>query len=400
MIIEGDMIIGMKIKNDMVRIKYLIMVALWVALVGQSCVHGDLDDCPPMVEYAVAFKYTEHLGTRDRFYDDVKKISLYVFDENNYFNTFVYEVAPGGRFEPDFKFSLNELPMGKYTMVAWGNVLDSEPFKIPTTFSKGVTKLEAARLELEKTADSLSTTQLEKLFFGRREIEVPLYVNRTDTIPLVNDTKNIRIVIHWDHANLQPDDLLQYDSVIVQLKGTNAQYNFKNDSTLRAEAKSQVTYDPHKKYLPQTKADSALKEGKVFVDNLPALPIYDEKSYEEQVVKKSTKQLRKTVYDFTVLRLYENVPLELTIQIADALNRSTLRDLIKRHDIISGTDGCQWQFRGRDFAIDWRTTFDRNDYYQIDVYIYQDRPAGTFVTGQMKILNWWLINYADGGGRN
>ncbi len=373
-------------------------LALWFVLVGQSCIHGDLEDCPPMVNYAVTFKYTEHLDKRDRFYDDVKKINLYVFDEDNYFTTFIYQVAPNSRFQPDFKIPLNDLPMGKYTMVAWGNVLDTEPFDIlPTEFKKGETKLEAARLELRKTKDTLNHTQIEKLFFGRREFEIPLYVNRTDTIPLVNDTKNIRVVIHWDNANLQEDELIKYDSVIVQLQGTNAQYDFKNDSTLRKK----VTYDPHRKFIPQAKADSAIRAGKIFTDSLPALPLYDEKSYEEQVVKKSTKQLRTTVYDFTVLRLFENVPLELTIQEVDRLAvGKPLHELIKKHDLISGDDGCQRQFFNATMASNWRRTFDRNDYYQIDVYIYQKNPVGTFVTGQLRILNWWLIHYSDGGGRN
>jgi len=388
----------------MIRNIYIIGLALCFAFAGQSCLHGDLEDCPPMVNYAVAFKYIEHLERRDRFYDDVKKINFFVFDKDS----LVYKVdTVVGRFESPYTLPLN-LPMGKYTLVTWGNVLESQPFNFTTSFVKGVTTLEEARLALNKTAGTFCDKSLEKLFFGERQIEIPLYVNRIDTVPLVNDTKNIRVVVHWDHSDYfqSSEELIPYEEVEVQLSGTNAYYNFHNDSLLRNDSRAKVIYQPYKKYIKPVEADSALRLGKSFTDNLPSLKLYDEQSYEEQIVRKSVRPLRTTVYDFSVLRLYKDVPLTLTIQINE-LNRgsASLHKLIEDHNIINGTDGCQIQFadsldrRNVPFGINWRKTFDENDYYQVDVYIYQDRPTGTFVTGQFKIYNWWLIHYEGSGGR-
>ena len=63
----------------MERFKYAFLLPILCLFFLQGCVHGDLEDCPPMVRYAVAFKYTDHTENGDRFYDDVKKsICMYL----------------------------------------------------------------------------------------------------------------------------------------------------------------------------------------------------------------------------------------------------------------------------------------------------------------------------------
>ena len=148
----------------MVRSKLLIVSVFFVMFLLQSCVHGDLDDCPPMVSYAVAFRYTDHTGREDRFYDDVKKINLYVFDKNNLVYTTTTGLSP---YDENFNIPLEGIPMGNYNIIAWGNVLDNQPFSItPDNFIKGETTYDEARLRLQKTAGELNDTELEKLFFG------------------------------------------------------------------------------------------------------------------------------------------------------------------------------------------------------------------------------------------
>jgi len=149
------------------------------------------------IHYALAFEYTNHTGNTDRFYDEVKKINLYVFDENG----LVLTTSATGPFEKGFKIPLN-LPTGRYTIITWGNMLEGQPFAVTPAFVPGVTTIQEARLVLRQYADNL---RLENLFFGEREVDIPLYYSKTDTVSLINNTHNVRVVLHWDHTGAPVD---------------------------------------------------------------------------------------------------------------------------------------------------------------------------------------------------
>ena len=138
----------------MVRNKIVLLPVLCLLFFVQSCVHGGLDDCPPMVRYAVAFEYTHHLGsstlsngTSDRFLDDVRKVNLYVFDDKGLIFTTETKLSP---YDKNFNIPLEGLPSGNYHIIAWGNAMDTDFSITPSLFEPGKTTFEQARLILDR----------------------------------------------------------------------------------------------------------------------------------------------------------------------------------------------------------------------------------------------------------
>jgi hypothetical protein len=337
-----------------------------------------------MVNYAVAFQYTLHTGKTDRFYNDVKKINLYVFDEYNLVYTTTTEMSP---YEANFNIPL-DLPMGNYHIIAWGNVLEDQPFLItPDEFVKGETTLEEARLVLQREADNLSQSELEKLFYGEIDAEIPLYVDRTDTIPLMNNTNNVRVVLHWDHSGVvnPTEDRVDYDEVIVRLRGSNARYNFRNGFEPNT-----VVYAP---YRTDTTA-AILAE-----DNASDwLTIY---YWPDEIHAISDS----TVYDFKVLRLVVDNELKLTVlrkkSIMEAENLFAPAGSPARTDpefgvnIVgnsSGNEGFTKRFResmSLTTGPAQQNAFDKYENYRIDVYFRFDKLANTYISVvEVKIEDW------------
>ena len=370
----------------MVRTRLLIS-ALCTLMIVQGCIHGDLDDCPPMVNYAVAFTYTDHIWNSDRFTDDVKKINLYVFRHDGIDIDTIYRIKTQmGRFDKTFKIPLDELPVGTYDMVAWGNVLDDQPFHItPDEFLLDTTSLTQARLILEKTRGELNDTELEKLFWGEITAEIPLHISRVDTIPLHNDTKRIRVVIHWDYNNLPALDL---DNVVVRINGTNAKYRFHNDR----EAQN-VTYAPYHAPYDSQQTDSILQ---LSDDNWIRLNYFDRQG-------KFQNESETSVFDFTVLRIFKDVPMQLSIEYHHPQgNAETLAEF----DITNSQQGfpvlfqdTQWRSLSRFVTSDEQPMFDHYDYYRLDIHLFHEGFL-TFTTTEVSIRDWWSVYYGVGGGAN
>jgi hypothetical protein len=374
------------------RYKLLLLLPV-LSLFIQGCVHGDLADCPPMVNYAVAFQYTNHTGQTDRFYDDVKKINLYVFDEQNLVYTTTTELSP---YEANFNIPL-DLPMGHYHIIAWGNVLEDQPFSVtPDEFVKGETTLEEARLVLQREANNLSQLELEKLFYGEIDAEIPLYINRIDTIPLVNNTNDVRVVLHWDHSGTvnAAEKIVDYDEVTVRLRGSNAVYNFRNGFEPNT-----VVYAP---YLTDI-------TGAILATETPdRLKIY---YYPDQIHAVSDS----TVYDFKILRMMVRSDIILTVlrkkPVMDPENLFAPTGSPLRSDpeygvnIIGNSSGSEGFIRLFKDGLNLTTesaqqnAFDRYENYRIDVYFRFDELANTYISVvEVKIQDWHVIEDDHLGG--
>ena len=350
----------------MVRFKFLLLSMLCLLVVAQSCVHGDLDDCPPMVRYAVAFDYTNHTGNNDRFYDDVKKINLYVFDEGGLIYTTVTELSP---YETNFNIPL-DLPMGNYDIIAWGNVLDEGDFDFPRAITKG-TSFDETRLFLQREADNFSNEELDKLFFGvLNNVEIPLYVSRIDTMSLLNNTNKVRIVLHWDHTGelKATEEIVNYDEVSVRLSASNAEYNFENNFV----SENNVVYTPWAYYL----TDSILK-----ADKNRWLTMY----YYSNSVAEVTNSC---VYDFSILRMFLNSPINLTIERKKPAVPDPYNLLDEQIDVVQT---FTTYFDSRSIVVS-QNEFDKNEYYRIDIYLTYDELMNTYVSGTIKVEPWKWTN--------
>ena len=391
----------------MVRYKLFLLPILCLMFFAQSCVHGDLDDCPPMVSYAVAFKYTNHTEKYDRFYDDVKKINLYVFDERNLIYTTTTELVQYD--EENFNIPL-DLPMGNYHIIAWGNVLNSQPFSVTTYdgddgFVKGKTTIEEARLLLQRDANNFSQSELEKLFYGELDIEVPLYISRIDTVPLMNNTNNIRVVLHWDHSGAirANEGIINYDDVSVRIYGGNAEYDFDNKYVT-----NKVIYAP---YAIDTTGLILNKDRRTDWLNL----FY----YPDDPDSISSRVSDSTVYDFKVLRMMADHELKLTVLRNNPVEESGFENLFipideqNRSDVEYGIDiigNSSGTLKGtfselmRDrlgvtSPLAMQNTFDMHENYRIDVYFRYDELKNTYISAVIiSIEDWHVVE--DGGHGN
>ena len=357
----------------MVRNKFLMLLMICSLFLAQSCIHGDLDDCPPMVSYSVAFEYTNHTGTKDRFYDDVKKIDLYVFDENGLVYTIETAISP---FDMNFTIPLENIPMGNYDIIAWGNIMEKGDFDFPKKIDKGMS-FDETRLYLQREANNLSDEALDKLFFGiLRDVEIPLYVSRTDTMPLINNTNNVRVVLHWDQTGEAEDvnGIIDYDSVKVALSASNAEYGFNNNFT----SANNVIYRQWAYYS----SDSILN-----ADKNEWLTMY----YYPDGIEKITAS---TVYDFSILRMALGSPIYLTVE-RGGFNLPGNTDLLSGQTIdIMQTFITYFDDQGVS-ALQRQNMFDKNEYYRIDIYLTYNRALQTYVTGSIQVEPWKKVDQGE-----
>jgi hypothetical protein len=401
----------------MVRNKLTYYLLLFYTLVFQGCVHGDLDDCPPMVNYAVAFEYTDHTaGSVDRFYEEVKKVNVYVFDEDNLVYTTTTEIGP---YENDFKIPLN-LPMGKYRIITWGNLLDGQPFTVtPDAFVQGETTFAEARLILQDYADNL---RLENLFYGERTVDIPLYYSKTDTIPLINNTNNVRVVLHWDHTGPAVDhsQAVDYNEVIVALTAKNVTYDF-NNTALTTQKKSNP-------YYTDLSGDTLAREA-TRRDTRSWQRLY---YYPDNIAEKQDSM----VFDFRILRMTVDETITLSVmrkkpvmdkaenlfvpeRIGDYSNPERFDDPenpVYGVDIVGSNADTEAQAKGynklfrsesdaviSDLLLEiprQQRRFDINEYYRIDVYLKYVDLYDSYVSGEVQIHDWHKVEYNDGGGDN
>jgi len=193
----------------------------------QSCVTNNLDDCPDSIRYAIAFEYTLHTGENDRFYDDVDKMYVYVFDAVTRVCVYADTATLLAPFVSDFVYPL-PLDAGNYDIIAWGwgrnpgdRALKMSTAVIPTVVV-GLTSIDDARLQLEEATCS---GQLERIFYSEhRNVEVSAFVSRVDTLPLMNITNQIRIVLpDVKTAGMQ-------DKMTISIVGNDGAYYFNSVS--------------------------------------------------------------------------------------------------------------------------------------------------------------------------
>ena len=253
----------------------------------QSCVTNNLDDCPDAVRYAIAFKYTLHTeesgrfinGEYDRFYEDVDKLFIYVFDATTKLCVYADTATVLAPFEDDFVYPI-PLNVGKYNIITWGwgRNEGSPSLKMSTaiipTVVPNVTTIDDARLQLE---EAVVNNQLEKIFYSEtRDMEISPFISRIDTLPLMNISNTVRIVLEdMRTAKLQ-------DEITISITGDDGAYLFNSISNSKAGSypgdegyfksrnnapdlyagiRSDVTYNPYVVY----RTDSILKADPIHI---------------------------------------------------------------------------------------------------------------------------------------
>ena len=205
-----------------------------IMLMMQGCVTNNLDDCPDSIRYSLSFIYTLHTEESnrtidgeyagyDRFYSDVDKIFVYVFDATTGICVYADTAKLLAPFPDDYTYSL-PLNVGKYNIITWGwgrykkdQTLNMSTAIIPIVVP-GVTSFDNARLQLQETTIN---GQLENIFYSeRKNVEINAFMSRIDTMPLMNITNTIRIVI--------PDAVssAMQDAIDISIVGDDGAYYF------------------------------------------------------------------------------------------------------------------------------------------------------------------------------
>lgn len=263
-------------------------------LTTSSCKDGLIfdgeGDCG--VYYRIRFKYEYNIKFADAFANEVNSVALYIFDQNNTLvdniTTTDKQALASGSFEIPI-----ELEPGRYTLLAWGGLMNEESFDLLADVEVGKTKLEEMQVKMHRNhndnGEAYLSDDILPLFHGTLPLEV---VDKpgtyTETMSLVKDTNSIRILLH----EMSGHDV-DADKFIFEIRDSNGLYDWDNtlldDEDITYSAWYQTTGSAEmEEYATRTvtEVNVALAEltiGRMRADNSPILHIVSRETGEDVV---------------------------------------------------------------------------------------------------------------------
>ena len=189
------------------------------------------------VDYRIRFKYDYNIKFADAFAHEVNSVVLYVFDEND---TLVQEIATTDKAalaSGNFEIPLELLP-GRYTLLAWGGLMEEESFDLLPTTVVGLTTLQEMQVKMHRQYDAEGNATVSEdllpLFHGTMPLEVSDAPGTyTETMSLIKNTNVIRILLH----EMSGHDV-DADKFIFEINDSNGLYDW--DNTLLSD--EMITY--------------------------------------------------------------------------------------------------------------------------------------------------------------
>ena len=200
------------------------------ALAASSCQDGFIfegeGDCGTY--YRIRFRYDYNIKFADAFAAEVNSIALYVFDEND---VLVEEIATTDKkalSSGNFEIPL-ELQPGKYTLMAWGGLINEEPFDMLADTKVGVTRREELQVRMHRQHDEDGKARVSEdllpLYHGTMPLEVKALPGTfTETMSLKKNTNVIRILLH----EMSGHDV-DADKFIFEINDSNGLYDCDNN---------------------------------------------------------------------------------------------------------------------------------------------------------------------------
>lgn len=217
--------------------KWGVMLAtLLFALSTSSCKDGFIfegeGDCGTY--YNIEFKYDYNMKYADAFANEVKSVSLFVFDQNDILVESV-TIADEERLKAaDFAIPL-ELESGEYELVAWAGLNNETSFDLLADVEVGKTKREELQVALKTTNDKRVAADLEPLYHGAMTLNYTAEPGTyTETMSLVKDTNVVRILLQ------QMSDGIVADKFRYEITADNGLLDWNNDVI----ASGELTYEP------------------------------------------------------------------------------------------------------------------------------------------------------------
>ena len=222
------------------RIVLLLSMVVAMAAVS-SCDNGLIfegeGDCG--IYYRIRFKYDYNIKYADAFANEVNSIALYIFDENdilvNEITTTDKQALSSGTFEIPL-----ELEPGKYTLLAWGGLMNEESFDMLAETTVGVTKLQELQVKMHRqhnaNGEANVSDDLLPLFHGTMPLEVSdIPGTYNETMSLTKNTNVVRILLHEMSGHN-----VDADKFIFEIHDSNGLYDW--DNTLLED--EMITYSP------------------------------------------------------------------------------------------------------------------------------------------------------------
>ena len=222
------------------RIVLLLSMVVAMAAVS-SCDNGLIfegeGDCG--IYYRIRFKYDYNIKYADAFANEVNSIALYIFDEND---VLVDEITTTDKLalsSGTFEIPL-ELEPGKYTLLAWGGLMNEESFDMLAETTVGVTKLQELQVKMHRqhnaNGEANVSDDLLPLFHGTMPLEVSdIPGTYNETMSLMKNTNVVRILLHEMSGHN-----VDADKFIFEIRDSNGLYDW--DNTLLND--EMITYSP------------------------------------------------------------------------------------------------------------------------------------------------------------
>lgn len=184
----------------------LLVMSLLAALAAVSCetVYEGEGDCS--VVYKVGFKYTKNILEADAFENQVKSVSLYVFDKQG---KLVAEKTENiDRLVSNGNAMDIEVPApGDYDLIAWGGIAGSNAF---TLNNGNKTAAKEDHVVTLNTVNDYWADQMDPLFHAEAaNVNFPSQsgVHKVCTMDLAKDTNTVRIILmHYNGREMNKDD--------------------------------------------------------------------------------------------------------------------------------------------------------------------------------------------------
>ena len=198
-------------------------------LAASSCKDGLIfdgeGDCG--IYYRIRFKYDYNIKFADAFANEVNSVALYIFDENDTLVDNITTTDKQALSSGVFEIPL-ELEPGRYTLLAWGGLMNEESFDMLAEVKVGETKLQELQVKMRRHHNDMGeatvTEDLLPLYHGTLALEVAdIPGTYTETMSLMKDTNSIRILLH----EMSGHDV-DADKFIFEIKDNNGLYDWDN----------------------------------------------------------------------------------------------------------------------------------------------------------------------------
>ncbi len=210
---------------------WCLLLAAFCCFSCKSSIYSDLSDCPRGL--SLRFVYDYNMEYVNSFHKKSDCVSLYVFDESGNYVATYHEIGEKLKDE-NYRMQVS-LDKGNYTLLAYGGMAcNNKSFDMPTFATKAASHIDEMYVELNHT-DFTSNTSLHPLFYGAMEVSIAADDYVEETIYMIKNTNNIRIVLQQMDGETIAASLFDF-----KITDDNSYLNNRNEVVSRGD----VTYTP------------------------------------------------------------------------------------------------------------------------------------------------------------